>query len=392
MDFSLSPRHQAITAEVTTMAPLLADPQLQSRDSLSEFSHRLWRVLCQHGWHLLPVPEPFGGKGHGAFDMVIALEALGEHCEDTGLVFALAAHLCACVHPLVQYGNTDQKTYWLPRIGEGGQIGAHAITEENAGSDVAAMQTNAVREGNGYRINGIKRYITNAPVCDFIVLHARTANTRSFLDYSCFVLSRLTPGVNVSEPPHEKTGLRTTAMGDIHFDNVWIPASQRIGSEGGGGPVFQSSMEWERTCLFAMYLGVMRRQLQQTCRHAETRKQFGRALIEHQAVAHRLAGMRLRWETAQLCTYRAAWSLDHGHGNAAAAAVAKLVVSDAAVHNGLDALHLHGAAGVLSGDIERQLRNALPSTLFSGTTDVLKNQLVRQLRMECRLNKPLRAA
>jgi alkylation response protein AidB-like acyl-CoA dehydrogenase len=316
--------------------------------------------------------------------MAVALEALGEHCEDTGLVFALAAHLCACVHPLVQHGDADQKQHWLPRIAQGNQIGAHAITEEDAGSDVAAMQTTAVRDGDSYRIDGVKRYITNAPVCDFIVLHARTAHTGSFLDYSTFVLDRHTPGVQVSPQPLEKTGLRTTAMGDIRFDGVRLPASQRVGLEGSGGPIFQSSMEWERTCLFAMYLGVMRRQLRQTCRRAETRVQFGKPLIEQPAVAHRLADMQLRWKAGRLATYRAAWSLDQGRGDAAASAIAKLLVSEAAVQNGLDALHIHGASGVLCGDIERQLRNALPSTLFSGTTDVLKNQLVRLLRSESR--------
>jgi alkylation response protein AidB-like acyl-CoA dehydrogenase len=384
MDFSFTPRHQRIAAETAALAPLLADPTLQERDRQGLFSHDLWTTLCRHGLHRLTMPEAFGGQAHGAQDMAVALEALGEHCEDTGLVFALAAHLCACVHPLVQHGDADQKQHWLPRIAQGNQIGAHAITEEDAGSDVAAMQTTAVRDGDGYRIDGVKRYITNAPVCDFIVLHARTAHTGSFLDYSTFVLDRHTPGVQVSPQPLEKTGLRTTAMGDIRFDGVRLPASQRVGLEGSGGPIFQSSMEWERTCLFAMYLGVMRRQLRQTCRRAETRVQFGKPLIEQQAVAHRLADMQLRWKAGRLATYRAAWSLDQGRGDAAASAIAKLLVSEAAVQNGLDALHIHGASGVLCGDIERQLRNALPSTLFSGTTDVLKNQLVRLLRSESR--------
>lgn len=384
MDFSLSLRHHRMVAEIAALAPSLADPTLQERDRRGEFSLDLWAILCRAGLHQQNMPESFGGKGHGALDMVLTLEALGEHCEDTGLVFALAAHLCACVHPLVQHASVEQQRYWLPRMVLDHQIGAHAITEEAAGSDVAAMQTTAVREGEVYRIDGTKRYITNAPVCGFIVLHARTARTGSFLDYSTFILDRQTPGVHVSPQPLEKTGLRTTAMGDIRFEDVRIPVSQRVGAEGSGGPIFLSAMEWERTCLFAMYLGVMRRQLRQTCRRAESRVQFGQPLIEQQAVAHRLADMRLRWASARLATYHAAWSLDQGQGDAAAAATAKLLVSQAAIRNGLDALHIHGASGVLCGDTERQLRNALPATLFSGTTDVLKNQLVRLLRNEQR--------
>lgn len=382
MDFSLNDRHVRIAAEVAALAPQLHDAQLQERDRLGLFSRDLWGMLCRRGLHMLPAPETLGGQGHGAADLAAALEALGEHCEDTGLVFALAAHLCACMHPLIQHGSAAQKQDWLPRIAQGGLLGAHAITEDQAGSDVSAMQTVAVRHGDGYRIDGLKRYITNAPVCDFIVVHARTHHSGSFLDFSTFILDRKTPGVHIDTQAHEKVGLRTTAMGDIRFEAVQVGEAQRIGAEGSGGPIFQASMEWERTCLFAMYLGVMRRQLRQTCRRAETRVQFQRPLIEHQAIAHRLADMKLRLEAARLATAKAAWSLDNPPADPSASAISKLLVSDACIRNGLDAVHIHGAAGVMSGDIERQLRNALPSTLFSGASEVLKNHLVRHLRNE----------
>lgn len=384
MDFSPDPRHARIAADIAAMASDLRDPQLQERDRLGLFSRDLWGVLCRFGLHLLPAPESLGGRGHGAADLAAALEALGEHCEDTGLVFALAAHLCACIHPLTQHGSAEQKRHWLPRIASGALIGAHAITEDQAGSDVNAMGTVATPDGSGYRIDGVKRYITNAPVCDFIVVHARTGHSGGFLDFSTFILDRQTPGLHIDTKPHEKIGLRTAAMGDIHFDGVRVDASQRIGAEGSGGPIFQASMEWERTCLFAMYLGVMRRQLHQACRRAETRVQFQQPLIEHQAIAHRLADMKLRLESARLATARSAWSLDHPPGDPSASAICKLLVSEACVRNGLDAVHIHGAAGVLGGDTERQLRDAIPSSLFSGATEVLKNHLVRQLRGECR--------
>lgn len=384
MDFSIPARHARITEEILALAPELHDAQLQERDRLGLFSRDLWGILCRRGLHLLPAPESLGGRGLGAAELAAVLEALGEHCDDTGLVFALAAHLCACVHPLALHGSTEQKQHWLTRIAQGGLIGAHAITEEQAGSDVNAMSTVAVREGDGYRLDGVKRYITNAPVCDFVVVHARTGHSGSFLDFSTFILERKTPGLHISAQPHEKIGLRTTAMGDICFDAVRVDESQRIGCEGSGGPIFQASMEWERTCLFAMYLGVMRRQLHQACRRAETRVQFDRPLVEHQAIAHRLADMKVRLEAARLATARAAWSLDHPPADPSASAVAKLLVSDACIRNGLDAVHIHGASGVLSGDVERQLRNAIPSTLFSGASEVLKNHLVRQLRGECR--------
>lgn len=379
MDFSTSARHRDIAVRMAALGRDLHDSGLAARDREGRFCTERWKMLASQRVHALTVPPAQGGAGYGALDLVYALEALSEHCEDTGLLFALAAHLCACVHPLAAFGDAALHERWLTAIVEEGRIGAHAITEAQAGSDISAMQCTARREGDGYRLHGEKRYITNAPVCDFIVVHARTGNSGGFLDYSAFVLDSRSVGVQISAKPHEKVGLRTTAMGDIRFDGTWVAASQRIGAEGSGGPIFQASMEWERSCLFAIYLGAMRRQLRHTWQHARTRVQFGQPLVAHQALAHRIADMHVRLESARLACLHAAWKLDEKLPAQDTAAIAKLLVSEASVKNGLDALHIHGASGVIEGDIERQLRNALPSTLFSGGNEVLKDQLLRQL-------------
>ncbi len=384
MNFSWTPSQEAVRKHAIDVARRLNDSTLQSRDKEAIFSKRLWEVLCEEDMHMLPAPTTVGGKAYRALDLVVALESLGEHCEDTGLVFALAAHLCACIHPIAAYGTEKQHTVWLGPIGERGLIGAHAITEVVAGSDVNAMKASAIREGGGYRLNGKKQYITNAPVCDFILVHVRTGSSGSFLDYSTFILDSHAEGVRISETPHEKTGLRTTAMGEIAFNNVFVCADDRIGDEGSGGPIFQSSMEWERTCLFAMYLGVMLRQLRMTCERAADRVQFGQPIFNHQAVSHRIADMKVRLEAAKLAIYKAAWAIDAGLPSATHSSIAKLLVSESAIQNGLDALHIHGAAGIICGDIERQLRSALPSTLFSGTTDVLKNQIAHDLHKQAK--------
>ncbi|WIW00029.1 acyl-CoA dehydrogenase family protein [Kinneretia aquatilis] len=381
MQFALTPAQHALQARIATLASSLQDPLLHERDRACEFSRPLWQAMASAGLHLLPAPTEYGGQALGALDLALALETLGEQVADTGLVFALAAHLCACIHPLLTFGSESQQKEWLPQIGKQGWLGAHAITEAQAGSDISAMRTRAQREGQGYRISGRKCYISNAPVCDFLIVHARTGESGSFLDYSSFVLDRHSSGVHISATPHEKLGLRTTAMGDVEFDGVWVHESQRLGKEGSGGPIFQASMAWERSCLFAMYLGTMKRQLRACWSHVEEREQFGRPLIEQQSLAHRLADMQLRYESARLLCLRAAWSLDlpqPARGDASLAA--KLALSEAAVLNGLDAVHLHGALGMLSGAIERELRNALPSSVFSGGSEVLKNQLVQQLR------------
>ncbi|MBI3898689.1 MAG: acyl-CoA/acyl-ACP dehydrogenase [Gammaproteobacteria bacterium] len=380
MDFAYSKKQQDIRQEIAQVCLQLVDPHLTQRDADGVFSRDLWKVLSAHGLDALLVPESFGGRGYGALDTAVALEALGEHCLDTGLVFAFAAHLCACIHPLVSYGGDELSRRWLPKIRAQGLIGAHAVTEIDVGSDVFAIQTRAVKEADGYRLRGQKTYITNAPVADFLIVHARTADNGNFFDLSTFILDRHAPGVTVSATAHEKVGLRTTAMGDIVFDDVWIGEHDRIGAEGSGGAVFQASMEWERTCLFALYLGLMQRQFDLTLARSESRQQFGQAIGDHQAIGHKLVAMYLRLETARLAVHKAAWHLDQGKSHPISSAMAKLLASDGAVQNGLDALQIHGAYGVLTGEIERQLRNSLPSTIFSGTTEVLKNNLARQLR------------
>lgn len=380
MDFSLNERQQGIQRELARVGAQLTDPLLAQRDRNGTFSRDLWKLLNQHGLDTLVVAERLGGRGYGALDTAVALETLGRYCQDTGLLFALSAHLCACIHPLVTYADADQIARWLPRIMQQGLIGAHAITEPEAGSDAFAMQTRAVKEADGYRLNGCKCYITNAPVADFLIVHARTANNNNFFDFSAFILDRQTPGVTISAVAHEKVGLRTTAMGDIAFDNARVSERDRIGAEGTGGPLFQASMEWERACLFALYLGLMQRQFEMTLARGESRRQFGRPIIENQAVSHKLADMYLRLETARLAVYKAAWHLDNGKRHSVSSAMAKLLTSESAVQNALDAMQIHGAYGVLTGEIERQLRNTLPATVFSGTTEVLKNNLVRELR------------
>ncbi len=379
MDFSLNAQQAAIQRGIAEIAAELADPQLTQRDLAAAFSRPLWQVLHRHGFSSLFVDTERGGLGYGAVDAALALEALGQHCQDTGLVFALSAHLCACLHPLLKYGKPAQLERWLPRVMQG-QIGAHAVTEVEAGSDVFAMQTQAKKEGPGYVINGSKCYITNAPVADFLLVHARTGLGQGYFDFSTFILPADAPGVSISAVPHEKLGLRTAAMGDIRFEHVWVPEADRIGAEGSGGPIFQVSMEWERTCLFALYLGVMQRQLDLCVARSESRQQFGQAISAYQAVSHKLVDMSLRLESARLAIYKSAWLLDQGRPDSACAAMAKLLVSDAAMQNGLAAVQIHGAQGILCGEIERQLRNAMPASVFSGTTEVLKNNLARQLR------------
>ncbi len=380
MDFSFSVNQQRINDEVAAIGRSLSMSDLARREKNYRFSKPLFKQLAQSGINDWLFPVSQGGRGFNAVDLSIALEALGRSCEDSGLVFATAAHLCACMHPLVHYAETDLLKEWCQRIRTHHLLGAHAITEPTAGSDVFAMKCFAQKQGDQFILNGEKCYITNAPVADFLIVHCKTANQGNFFDFSCFLVDARLPGITISKEPFEKVGLRTAEMGNVQFDEVVLSPASLIGTQGGGAAIFQASIQWERTCLFAFYLGVLNNQLDQVVSRCEQRHQFGEPIIEHQAVAHALVDMYARYEASRLMVYRAAWGLDQGEMNTPYAALAKLSVSQTLIQNGLSALELHGASGMLSGIVEKQFRDALPATVFSGSSATMKNNLIKQLR------------
>lgn len=330
-----------------------------------------WKVAAEIGLTGLCLPGSSGGGDLNALDTALTIEAFGRACPDTGLVFAVCAHLLACAVPIRDFGPEELRARLLPGLAAGDIIAANAMTEEDAGSDLSRLSVTAEADGDHYLLNGEKSFVSNSSRADVFVTYATTDSRAGFLGLTAFVVPRDRPGVEV-EAPMEKMGLNSCPAGRVRFRQCRIPASHRLGDEGQGTAVFQHSMAWERGCLFAAYLGLMERQLEQCVRQATQRRQFGRSIGSFQAVSHRIAVMKQRLESSRLLVYRSAWLLDQGRAQAGAAALAKVATSEAAVANSLDAMQIFGAAGYLSATgVERQLRDSLPSRVFSGTNEVL---------------------
>lgn len=341
------------------------------------FTREQWRDCGRFGLLGLSVPEAYGGLGLGALQTVHALEAFGQGCEDMGLVFSVAAHLFACVMPIVEAGDSRLKDEYLPRLCSGEWIGANAMTEAESGSDVFAMNSTAEKQDGGYLLTGTKSYVTNGPLADVFVAYASTNPSHGHLGISAFVVRREHAGVTVGEP-FEKMGLNTSPIGVVYFDRCRVPESSRIGQEGQGGSVFKRSMLWERACLFGGYVGAMQRQLEQAIEHAKNRRQFRRPIGSFQAISHRIANMKARLDSARLLLYRACWLLDQGADATTEIAIAKLAVSEAAVQSGIDLIQIHGGYGYMTeSGIERALRDAVPSTLFSGTSEIQRDLIAK---------------
>lgn len=376
MDFSWSEEQN----DVYNKFLHFAQTELHKDEGQDKFWTRAqWKTCGEAGLLGLCAPTLYGGSGFGALTTARAVEAFGCGCEDTGLVFSAAAHLFACCMPIVECASKELKERVLPGLCSGELVGANAITEKDAGSDVFAMKTRAVRDGNSYILNGVKSYVSNGPVADVFVTYAMTNPAHGYLGVTGFVVERDAPGLVIGSA-FPKMGLTSTPACQISFNECRVPDAHVLEREGQGSLVFKRSMQWERACLFALYVGLMERQLEQSVAYARERRQFGKAIGKNQAIGHTLADMKLRLEAARFLLYRACWQFDRGENAQLSIALSKLAISEAAVQSGLDAIHIHGSAGFGSeSGIERMLRDAIPGTIFSGTSEMQRDIIANEL-------------
>ncbi|MGN2391813.1 acyl-CoA dehydrogenase family protein [Pelomicrobium sp. G1] len=380
MDFSLSDEQKLLRDSIVKFAQRELNQGVTERDRDQTFSRELWRKCAGIGLPGLPAPEEYGGSGLDPLSCAIALEALGYGCRDGGLSFSLCAHLLACVAPITTHGTEAQKRRYLPGLCDGSLIGMHAITEPGAGSDSFAMRTRAERAGGGWRLNGTKTFVSNGPVGDLAVVFAVTDPAKGFHGgVTAFLMEKGTPGFSAGGK-FEKMGLRTSPVGELVFQDARVPEDAVLGAVGGGAAVFSTAMDWERTLLVACHVGTMERLLETCIAYARTRSQFGQPIGKFQAVAHKIADMKVHLEAARVLTYRSAWRLAHQRNASLDASITKLFVSESLVRTALDAVQVHGGYGFMTEyEVERALRDAVGSTLYSGTSEMQRNIIARWL-------------
>jgi alkylation response protein AidB-like acyl-CoA dehydrogenase len=380
VDFNLSPEQKELRDGIIRFAKGELNADLIARDRDQVFRRDLWIKLGEMGLQGLPVPEAYGGIGADGLTTAVALEALGYGCQDSGLVFSVCAHLLSCVVPIWKHGSEAQKKRFLPGLASGALVGVHAMTEPESGSDAFNMHTSAVPDGDGWRISGTKTFISNGPVADVVIVFAMTDKAKGFHGgITSFILEKGAPGFSASRKI-EKMGLRTSPFGELVFDNVYVGPDDVLGTVGGGASHFQNSMDWERVCLFAAHVGTMERLMEQTIAYVRTRQQFGQPIAKFQVVQHKVADMKIRLEAGRLLIYRAASMLDKSKFVSLHAAAAKVFVSEALLQTGLDALQLHGGYGYCTEyEIERQVRDAIGSKIYSGTSEMQRTIIARWL-------------
>jgi alkylation response protein AidB-like acyl-CoA dehydrogenase len=380
MDFNLSADQQEAYADALRFAKAELHGDVVARDRDHVFPADLWKKCGTRRIQGLPVPEALGGRGLDPLTCTLVLEGLGNGCSDAGLCFSLGAHVATASVPVWKFGTPEQHARYLRGLCDGSIVGVGALTEPGAGSDAAAIATTANPDGKGYVLAGTKRYISDAAIADLIVLYAMTDPQKGFHGgMTAFLIDTDRPGFRVTRT-FSMMGLRTAPIGEIVLDDVRVSADAVLGGVGGGATVFQTAMDWERVFLMASQIGAMQRVLDRSIQHARTRKQFRQAIGKFQAVAHRLVDLNVNLEAARLLVYRAATRLDKSKAVSLDAAMAKLFASEAAVETALDAIRTHGASGyVVDNELERALRDAVGSTIYSGTSDIQRNIIARWL-------------
>ena len=374
MDFAINEEQKALRDAIVRFARAELNKDVAARDRDQVFPHDLWLKCGEMRLQGLAVPEEYGGLGLDPLSTAMALEALGYACEDSGLVFALCAQLFPCAVPIWKYGTESQRRKYLPRLCNGTTIAANCMTEPNTGSDAFAMATRAAPDGSGWRLNGTKTFSSNGPVADLLVVFAMTAPDKGYHGgVTTFLVEKGTPGFSVSREI-EKMGLRTSPFGEVVLEDVYVSNEAVLGGVGGGSTLFTHSMDWERTCLFAFNVGVTERLLEKSVAYARTRQQFGKPIARFPAIGNRLVDMKVHLEAARLLVYSAAWKLNRSKTVSMDAAIAKLFVSESLVQAALGAVQVHGGYGFTTEyQVERALRDAVGSTLYSGTSEMQRN-------------------
>jgi alkylation response protein AidB-like acyl-CoA dehydrogenase len=381
MDFSWPQEYQDYREKVIAFAKEELQDDVLARDKTCTFGEDLWQKCADFGILALAATKEYGGEGDkvDVLKSVVAMEALGYACKDTGLISGLNAQMWAVQMALLTFGTEEQKQKYLPLLVSGKWYGAHGLTEEEAGSDVFSMQMRAEKVEGGYILNGEKRLITLGPIANLALIFANAKPNQSKWGITAFLVENTFEGYTAS-PAREKLGLRTTPLGEITLKNCFVPDENRLGREGAGLSITNHSLEYDRCFILTGKLGAMERQLEETVAFAKKRVQFGQSISKFQAVSHRIVDMKVRYETSRLLIYKLAWLKHHNKSAMLEAAMSKLFLSENYLESSLHAVRTRGGNAFLSDyEVDRYLRDATGGVLYAGTSDIQKNIIAKFL-------------
>lgn len=376
MDFKLAEQHEMIRTSMREFAEKEARPRVREFEEQEKFPKELAKKLGELGFMGIFVPENYAGTGADILAYAIAEEELARVWPALGLI--MSANNSLSIFPILEFGTEEQKQKYLVPLAKGEKLGCLALTEPEAGSDLAAVKSSAKKEGDFWKISGVKCLITNASEAQTCVFLARTGEDRH-KGLTTFIVDTSTPGFSVTKI-EKKMGLHASLTAEITLNDCLIPEANVLGGLGGGFKVAITTLDAGRINIAAQSVGTAQGAFDLVFKYVQERKQFGKPLIELQSVQFHLAEMATLIEAARLLTYKAAWLKDQGQSFVQLASMAKLFASEVAEKVASTALHLHGGYGYLKDlDIERYYRDAPVMAIYEGTSEIQKTTIARCL-------------
>src|SRR5271169_3204401 len=356
MDFGLGETADAIRETTARFASAQIAPIAAAIDASNAFPRRLWPMMGELGLHGITVEEDFGGLGLGYLEHVVAMEEVSRASASVGLSYG--AHSNLCVNQIRRWGTDDQKRRYLPGLISGEQVGALAMSEAGAGSDVIGMRLSARPRGDRYVLSGTKFWITNGPHADTLVVYAKTDAAADSRAVTAFIIEKDFKGFSCAQKL-DKLGMRGSDTGELVFEDCEVPAENVLGPENGGAGVLMSGLDYERTVLAAGPLGIMQACLDVVLPYVRERRQFGRPIGTFQLMQGKVADMYVALNSARAYVYAVARACDAGRAARSDAAGAILFASENAVKTSLESIQALGGAGYLKEfPVERFARDA----------------------------------
>ncbi|MCK6577524.1 MAG: acyl-CoA dehydrogenase family protein [Anaerolineae bacterium] len=377
MQFELSVEQKQLQKLARDFATKEIIPVAEHYDKTGEFPIDVINKGREVGLVNLNIPDQYGGPGASVLEEAIVTEELAYGC--SGISTAMGVNNLSSL-PILLGGTEAQKDHWLgERMVNRGELAAYCVTEPAAGSNVVGMQTRAERADGKYVLNGSKIFISNVNYASFYTVFAVTDPAARHRGISCFVVDRDTPGIKVSRH-FDKLGQRAADTAEITFENVEVPADNRIGAEGMGFLLAMKVFDHSRPGVAAGAVGVARRALEESVKYAKERETFGLPIWQHQAIGHKIADMAMNIEAARLLVYQAAWLVDHGIENPKVIAMAKAFAADMAMKVTVDAVQVFGGYGYMREyPVEKLMRDVKVFQIYEGTSEIQRNVIVREL-------------
>jgi alkylation response protein AidB-like acyl-CoA dehydrogenase len=381
MDFDLSEEHRMWQRAVRDFCEAELKPYAAEVDETGSLRWEAIRKMSSIGLLGLDVPEEYGGIGMDALGVAIAVEELGRACGSTAL--SITAHNGLGCAPITRWGTPEQKAKYLPRLVSGEVLGALALTEPGAGSDLAGgVQTTAVLEGDSWVINGSKAWITNAGLAPVITVLLRTDKEEGTAGFSMMLVETGIEGFTI-HAPEKKMGLRGSPTQMLSFDEVRVPRDAILGEQGRGFQQTMQTLDSGRIGIGALSVGLAQAAFEESIRYAKQRRAFGKPISEHQAIQWMIADAALEIEAARLMVYRAAWLKAQGKPFNKQAAMAKLMASEVAEKVARNAIQIHGSYGYSREfPVERIYRDQRLMTIGEGTSEIQRLVIARRVLQE----------